>query len=108
MQLAPVCKYAPHGETPEGVSPQPASEKPVLLFNGEWDILDPPENVAGVHDLWQNSLSLTIPWQSHELSNYSATLCMGNIVSDFIDNASVDDLDASCLKTIASPIFKTK
>ena len=108
MQLAPVCKYVPPGETPEGVSPQPASEKPVLLFNGEWDILDPPENVAGAPGLWPNSLSLTIPWQSHELSNYSATHCMRDIVSDFIDHASVDELDASCLKTIASPIFKTK
>ncbi len=107
QQTSLICKYVPHGETPEGLSPQPPSQKPVLLFNGEWDILDPPDNVAGAQELWQNSLSLTIPWQSHELSNFSVLTCIGPIVSDFIDRASTDGLDAACLKALEPPVFKT-
>ncbi len=107
QQTALICKYVPHGETPEGSSPQPPSQKPVLLFNGEWDILDPPENVAGAQDLWQNSLSLTIPWQSHEISDSRVVFCIGPITSDFIDRASTDKLDTTCLATLKPPIFKT-
>jgi hypothetical protein len=107
-QIALVCKYAPRGETPEGLSTQPPSQKPVLLFNGEWDILDPPENVAGARELWPNSRSLTLPWQSHEISNTSVAMCMGNILSEFIDHGSTDGLDTACLQTLQPPVFRVK
>lgn len=108
QQTTLACKYIPHGETPEGWLPQPASQKPILLFNGEWDILDPPGNVAGAHELWPNSLSLSIPWQSHEISDSSTALCMRQIVSDFIHQESVDPLDTSCLQRLPPPYFKIK
>jgi hypothetical protein len=106
-RIALICKYVPHGETPEGLSPQPPSHKPVLLVNSEWDILDPPSNVAGAQKLWPNSLSLQIPWQSHEISDISTVLCLGEIVSSFIDSASTDDLDATCLTELRPPTFRT-
>jgi pimeloyl-ACP methyl ester carboxylesterase len=107
-QYALVCKYLPPGETPEGVSPQPASQKPVLLFNGEWDILDPPDNVAGAQELWPNSLSLTIPWQSHENSDYSVAACLGDIARDFVERASTQKLDSTCLAELRPPVFRTR
>jgi hypothetical protein len=79
----------------------------VLLFNGEWDILDPPSNVTGAQDLWQNSLSLGIPWQSHEISDDSTAICLGTIVSSFIDSASTDKLDTTCLTQLQPPAFRT-
>lgn len=108
IQIGLVCKYAPRGETPEGLSVQPPSQKPVLLFNGEWDILDPPGNVVGAQELWSNSLALTLPWQSHEISNRSVAMCMGDIISDFIDQGSTDELDTSCLQTFKPPVFRVK
>lgn len=107
-QYALVCKYLPPGETPEGISPQPASQKPVLLFNGEWDILDPPDNVAGAQALWPNSLSLTIPWQSHENSDYRVAMCLGDITRDFVERASTQELDRTCLSELRPPIFRTR
>jgi pimeloyl-ACP methyl ester carboxylesterase len=106
-RTAMICKYLPHGETPEGLSLQPPSPKPVLLLNGEWDILNPPDHVAGAKELWQNSLSLVLPWQSHEISNMGVVSCMQPIVRDFIDRASVEGLDASCLQALPPPVFKT-
>ncbi|RPJ19361.1 MAG: hypothetical protein EHM33_30390, partial [Chloroflexi bacterium] len=106
-RYALVCKYVPHGETPEGLALQPHSQKPVLLFNGEWDILDPPENVAGAQELWKNSLSLTIPGQSHEISDMYVVLCIGPITRDFIDHASADELDTACLAGLQPPSFRT-
>ncbi len=41
------CKYDPRGETPEGISPQPGSQVPVLTLNDDVDPIDPPENMAG-------------------------------------------------------------
>jgi len=107
-RYALVCKYVPRGETPEGLALQPPSQKPVLLFNGEWDILDPPENVAGAQELWENSLSLTIPGQSHEISDMYVVLCIGPITRDFIDHASADELDTACLADLQPPRFITK
>lgn len=106
-RIALVCKYVPHGETPEGLSLQPPSQKPVLLFNGEWDILDPPDNVAGAQELYPNSLSLGIPWQSHEISDSSVATCLESITRNFIENASTDGLDTSCLARLEPPVFKT-
>jgi pimeloyl-ACP methyl ester carboxylesterase len=108
QQTALVCKYIPHGETPEGTLPQPASQKPVLLFNGAWDILDPPTNVAGAAELWPNSLSLTLPWQSHEISDTSTALCMKSIVQDFVDQESTEHLETSCLQKLPAPFFRIK
>ncbi len=106
-RIALICKYLPHGETPEGSSLQPPSQKPVLLFNGEWDILDPPDNVAGAQELYPNSLSLGIPWQSHENSDSSVATCLEIIVRNFIENASTDGLDTTCLTRLKPPVFKT-
>ena len=107
MRIAPVCKYIPRGETPEGSSDQVPSQKPVLLFNGEWDVLDPPGNIAGAQELWPNSLALTIPWQSHEISDTSVVSCMRGIIRDFIDHASTNNLNVSCLQTLEPPVFRT-
>ena len=107
QRYAPVCKYLPHGETPEGLSLQPSSDKPVLLFNGEWDILDPPENVIGAKELWKNSLSLTVPWQSHEISDTSTAMCIGTITKEFVENESVEGLYTTCLDRLSPPHFRT-
>jgi hypothetical protein len=86
---------------------QPSSDKPVLLFNSEWDILDPPDNVAGSQELWQNSLALTIPWQSHEISDSTVASCLETIVTDFIESGTVAGLDSTCLARLKPPSFKT-
>lgn len=107
-RAAQICSIVPPGEAPEGRSAQPPSQKPVLLFNGEWDVLDPPDNVAAARALWPNSLSLVIPCQSHEISDPSVPACMGPILREFVERASVEGLDSSCLQTLRPPQFDTR
>jgi pimeloyl-ACP methyl ester carboxylesterase len=100
------CKYTPAGMTPEGQSPQPGSQVPVLIWNGEVDPLEPPANMAGAKTLWPNSLALVAPYQGHALSDRDAILnCFFPIMNDFIQSGSVASLDTTCLQNIKPPAF---
>jgi pimeloyl-ACP methyl ester carboxylesterase len=101
------CKYLPKGINPEGVSDQPVSQVPVLLFNGELDPLDPPANVAGSQKIWPNSLALTLPWRGHSISDYTSADCILKITSKFIEAASVQHLPIECLQDIKPVPFET-
>ena len=97
------CKYTPRGVTPEGTTPQPGSNVPVLILNGEMDPIDPPENMSGAKALWPNSLSLVGPFQAHSISDMAAISCWWFILDEFINNGSVADLDTSCVQDIQPP-----
>jgi len=94
------CRYTPVGVTPEGQSPQPGSQVPVLIFNGGLDPIDPPENMVGTSELWPNSLAFTLPYQAHQQSNMMAIRCFFSIMNDFIQAGSAQELDTSCLQNI--------
>jgi pimeloyl-ACP methyl ester carboxylesterase len=99
------CRYTPVGVMPEGLTAQPASQVPILIFNGSLDPLDPPENMAGASKLWSNSLALTLPYQAHQQSNMTAINCMFSIMNDFIQTGSTQGLDTNCLQNICPPDF---
>ena len=71
-------------------------------LSGEADPVTPPAfaDIAAV-DL-ENALHLTGRRQGHGLAIRG---CTPNIIGDFIETASVDDLDASCLERIFSMPF---
>jgi pimeloyl-ACP methyl ester carboxylesterase len=93
------------GETPEGMSPQPGSQLPVLILNGEVDPIDPPENMAGATALWPNSLALVAPYQGHSFSDMNAISCWFSILNEFIQSGSLDGLNTSCMQNIQPPAF---
>jgi pimeloyl-ACP methyl ester carboxylesterase len=99
------CQLTPKGYTPEGMDPQPGSQVPVLLINGEADPQDPPANVAGAKALWPNSLSLVEPYQGHWLSDSIEIGCRWSIEAEFIAQGSVDGLHTDCLKSVQPPAF---
>jgi pimeloyl-ACP methyl ester carboxylesterase len=101
-----LCKYLPPGWNPEGKNEQPLSQVPVLLFNGELDPVDPPVNTALAKDIWPNSLSLILPGQGHNVSGLSAS-CILQISRQFIQNASVENLNTDCIHGIHPPAFPT-
>ncbi len=94
------CQYTPPGFTPEGMDPQPGSQVPVLIINGELDPIDPPENMAGAEALWPNSIALVLPSQGHSLSAMDTIMCMWSIEDEFIQTGSVDGLHTDCLNNI--------
>ena len=99
------CKYTPRGETPEGMAPQPGSQVPVLILNGEVDPIDPPENMAGAKALWPNSISLVAPYQAHTLSDIDTIMCWWSIMDEFVQSGSVEGLHTDCLNSIQPPAF---
>ena len=99
------CKYTPAGETPEGSSPQSGSPVPVLIFNGDADPIDPPENMAGAKALWPNSVALVAPYQGHSISDMTAISCWFSILDEFIQSGSTTGLDTRCLQSLRPPAF---
>lgn len=94
------CQYTPRGVTPEGMHPQPGSQVPVLIMNGDLDPIDPPENMAGAKSLWPNSTALVVPYQGHSWSDINAITCMWSIQDEFIQTGSVEGLHTDCLQNI--------
>lgn len=102
------CNLTPQGEMAEGETMQPGSNIPVLIFNGDLDPIDPPENMSGSKELWPNSLSLVAPYQGHSISNMSVIMCWFSILDRFIENGSVNGLETSCMQEIQAPAFDTR
>ena len=100
-----LCKYLPPGIVPKDDGHQPVSQLPVLLFNGELDPVDPPENVAASREIWPNSLALTLRGQGHSLSDRTAYRCEMNIIEEFLKEGSTKQLSTSCLETLQPPPF---
>jgi pimeloyl-ACP methyl ester carboxylesterase len=101
------CRYTPPGVTPEGIDPQPGSPVPVLIMNGDFDPIDPPENMEGAKALWPNSSALVIPYQAHTFSNDSIVKCAWAIQDEFIQTGSAEGLHTDCLKNIRPLVFIT-
>ncbi len=104
---ASACQYTPRGETPEGMEPQPGSQVPVLILNGEVDPIDPPGNMAGAKALFPNSAALVLSYQGHSISDMGAAICMWSIEDEFIQTGSAAGLHTGCLKNIQPPDFIT-
>ena len=99
------CKHIPLGETPEGLSPQPGSQVPVLILNGELDPIDPPGNMAGAKALWPNSIALVGLYQGHAISDMAEISCWFSIMDEFIQTGSAEGLDTSCMQNVQPPVF---
>jgi pimeloyl-ACP methyl ester carboxylesterase len=101
--LDAMCSVWPQGVLDEGFRNPVASDVPVLLLSGEMDPITPPAyaDLAAV-DLG-NALHLTGKRQGHGLAPRG---CTPRIIGDFIDTASVSDLDVECLERLhAMPFF---
>jgi pimeloyl-ACP methyl ester carboxylesterase len=99
------CRYTPVGMTPEGQSIQPGSQVPVLILNGAWDPIDPPENMAGAKALWPNSLAVTLPYVSHNFTDQVVANCWVTLMNDFIQAGSAKGLQTSCTQNFQPPSF---
>jgi pimeloyl-ACP methyl ester carboxylesterase len=98
------CNYTPKGITPDGIYPQAGSQVPVLIWNGNLDPVDPPDNMAGAQELFPNSVSLVAPFQGHIFSG-SNSICFTSIIEQFIQTGSPQGLDTSCLNEMTPPAF---
>ena len=99
-----VCENWPRGAVPADVHELVRSNVPVLLISGEWDPVTPPEFAESVAKTLPNSLHLVVPKGSHG----GAGRCTQDLIQEFYDRASVQGLNASCLKEYPKPVFMLK
>jgi len=100
-----VCTLIPKSAAAEGHIQLTPSTIPVLAFNGAADPIEQPRNMAGVKQLWPDSLALTVPGQGHDVWGYAWDACGAGVFQQFVDKASVAGLNTSCLADVPLPLF---
>ncbi|HEX3555404.1 MAG TPA: alpha/beta hydrolase [Thermoanaerobaculia bacterium] len=102
-QQKEVCKVWPRGEIPANLHTPVHSDVPVLLIAGERDPVTPPEFAERVAKHLPNSLVVLVPRGSHG----GAGECTDAMVRRFVDTASVQGIDTSCLQKLPPTNFVT-
>jgi pimeloyl-ACP methyl ester carboxylesterase len=88
-----VCDLWPRAQVAPGHREAVRSEVPVLALNGRLDPVTPPEFGPRTVASFPNSLFLEIPFESHAIFGD----CPAGIAQTFLDRASVQGLDTSCI-----------
>jgi pimeloyl-ACP methyl ester carboxylesterase len=96
------CEFWPKGEITEDYYKPVVSDKPVLVLSGEADPVTPPEWGEGVHKNLKNSKHIVVPGAGHGVSSLG---CMPKIMKKFLEEASVANLDPTCVKAQQRPPF---
>jgi pimeloyl-ACP methyl ester carboxylesterase len=92
---------------PEGAAPAEARQTdpipiPALVLSGDLDPVTPPAWGRVLADHFEPSRDLVAKGAAH---NVSFSGCAPDLIAQFVERASADDLDASCLDAIARPPF---
>lgn len=89
-----VCRAWDVAELPPSFWEPVRSDLPVLIFSGERDPVTPPEWGEAVASYLPNSLHIVVPGGGHGPSNE----CTEALEARFLETASVEGLDPSCLR----------
>jgi pimeloyl-ACP methyl ester carboxylesterase len=96
------CELWPHARIDPGEREAVHSDIPVLLINGERDVVTPPDFGRRAARFLTHSLHLVEPWASHE----DAIPCVQELGREFIRRATIQGLaPASCLDQIKPKPF---
>jgi pimeloyl-ACP methyl ester carboxylesterase len=96
------CEFWPKGAVAEDFYQPVVSGKPVLIFSGEDDPITPPSWGEHVAQSLKNSKHFVVPGAGH---GSGARGCAPQLMGQFLDRASVKDLDGACLQTQHRPPF---
>ncbi|MEQ8857677.1 MAG: alpha/beta hydrolase [Pseudomonadales bacterium] len=100
--LQTICAIWPRGvRDPDFDAPLTAAS-PVLLLSGEHDPITPPEYAERAARSLPASLQVVAPGQGHGVI---ARGCVPNLVADFIDSGSLENLDSACVERLAADPF---
>ena len=87
------CDLWPRAKVEPGYRDEVHSDLPVLVINGRLDPVTPPDFGRRTVASLANSLFLEIPYESHSIFDN----CPTGIAQAFVDRASVQGLDTSCI-----------
>jgi len=102
--LSTLCPLWPTESIPADFKEPVAVDVPVLLLSGEADPVTPPSNGELVAASLPTSLHLIAPGQGHMVIHRG---CISRLAAEFIDTASLDELDGSCVDDIEPQAFFT-
>jgi pimeloyl-ACP methyl ester carboxylesterase len=107
-QQRAACAEWPRGtRSEESGSPVKASV-PILLTSGVLDPVTPPENADTIARTLSHSLHLRVPSSGHSPVGLDGLDCLADLKRAFIERASTDGLDTSCVSAIVRPQFATR
>jgi len=97
-----VCSWWPAGAAPTNFHDPFDSEAPVLILSGELDPVTPPEYGDEVDQQFSNSLHLVGQGLGHTVMGHP---CFSDIIRQFFNSASVDELDTACTEELGNAPF---
>jgi pimeloyl-ACP methyl ester carboxylesterase len=96
------CEFWPKGAVAEDFYAPVVSNKPVLIFSGADDPVTPPSWGDHVAQYLKNSKHFIVPGAGHGSTGRG---CVPKLMSQFLDQAGVKDLDPACLQSQHRPPF---
>ncbi|MGI1678418.1 MAG: alpha/beta hydrolase [Cellvibrionaceae bacterium] len=92
-----VCQFWPKGKLPENYLSPVESDLPTLIVSGELDPVTPPYWGDKAAETLSNSQHIVVPG-THHGGSFSG--CVPDIINDFINSASLEAVDDSCVEKI--------
>jgi hypothetical protein len=86
---------------PDETAP-PATDTPILLFVGEADAQNPPSAADVIAQVASNTTTLIAYGHGHGIVQYG---CVSDVVTNFVDNGTIDDTDRACVAAMEPPSF---
>lgn len=100
--LDTICSIWPQGVIDDGFKNSVKSDTPVLLLSGDLDPVTPPENAEVAAVNLSNATHLIGKHQGH---GQAIRGCVPSIIAQFVDDASIDQLQTECLDRLHSMPF---
>jgi len=102
-QQRAACKEWTRGTVSSAHRQPTASAIPALLLSGEFDPVTPPSGAEAVARGLSKGRHVVIRNNGHPIGNAEA--CIGKMIGQFLDRASVDGLDVSCAAAVPAVPF---
>ena len=99
---ARVCDDWPRGEIPPDYHEPVVSDVPTLVLSGEFDPVTPPRWGKEVSRHLSRAEHVVVPGAGHGVS---AVGCVPDLIKEFLDAASAEDLEFECLNKLHRPPF---
>ena len=101
-EFSTACEVWPKGSVAPDFFTPVVSDKPVLILSGGLDPVTPPAFGDEIKKSFSNSVHFVAPYIGHGTSQQG---CGPKIVKQFIEKASVAELNGDCLKRLPRPTF---
>ncbi len=98
------CEVWPHASYPEGFDAPVSSRVPTLLLSGELDPVTPPRWADLARATLSDSAHFIAPGVGHGVSAHG---CAPKLIEEFLERATAQGLDGSCIAKQTRPPFFT-